>query len=465
MSIIQVKFDHNIKQTDILIPLHNSSYNEVGESYTRNQSEIQQTSVYGIQSPLIMINNIVVDFSDVLMFELKSESVTPTVSMTVRDRYKLTQMFDSPSIDNELRVQILPKFDNKYKKINLTFYIVNIKYHGDLIMLKGEYKSPKFISTNIKSFGEINTYKLFEKIAIDTGLGFATNMAENDEDKRWVYCDNKSYNELLRHEVGRSNKEMQICDYWVDWWNNLVLADIYERYNSIDKDEDMQIWVSGENREMTEGIEIKPQQTIASLTNNPVMSTLETYIKEYNIINSPGIQSYKGTDKVFSIYEEGSGEYMDHLIQDGDAHKDIFEKYEYLGEVYGGYNYLLSGRIRDAFLQKIKSNENIEVTLGSPLLGVMRGNRVNIFIYYNDSSVDYMKEGLDDVTDTEASSNLPLPKEERTNLDGQFILDKTLSGQYLITACNMKFSDMRWKYTLTLSRPTSSKENIIKDNE
>ena len=62
MSIIQVKFDHNLQQSDIIIPLTSSSKDEAKEAYTRNQSEIQQTHVYGIQSPLISVNSIVIDF-------------------------------------------------------------------------------------------------------------------------------------------------------------------------------------------------------------------------------------------------------------------------------------------------------------------------------------------------------------------------------------------------------------------
>lgn len=85
MSIIQVKFDHKLKQSDIIIPLTNSSKSEMGDAYTKNQTEIQQTLVYGIMSPLIMVNNIVVDVVDVIDFELKSVDVTPTVNLTIKD--------------------------------------------------------------------------------------------------------------------------------------------------------------------------------------------------------------------------------------------------------------------------------------------------------------------------------------------------------------------------------------------
>lgn len=469
MSLIQVKFDHNIKQSDIIIPLTNSSHEEAGNAYVNNQPEIQQTSVYGIMSPLIMVNNIVVDFSDVLDFELKCVDVTPTVQMTVLDRYKLITILDTPGVDNELRVQILPRFDNIYKKINLTFFITNFQIRDNYITIKGEYKLPVFFSSNIKSFGEIDTYELYESIAIETGLGFASNIEKSGLDKRWIYCDNKTYSKLLSNEIKRSGYDNQILDYWIDWWNNLVLADIYERYNAIDKDEDMQIWISGQNYEVSEGIEITPQQSVASLNNHPSLKFSELYVKEYKIINNPGSNIYLGTDKIYSIYEMNKTEHMDHMIMDGDVKKDIISHYEYMGEMYGDYNYLLSDRKRSDFLQKIKTNETIEVTINTPLLGLMRGNRVNFLWYINDSRVDGIHSKLNENgVLNNPSTNIPLSSADNIidkSPDGNFVLDHSISGQYLITGCRMKFSNKMWDYSIVLSRPTSAKPNIIKEYE
>lgn len=470
MSIIQVKFDSTLKQSDIIIPLTNSSKDEAGDAYKDNQPEIQQTSIYGIQSPLIAVNNIAIDFIDVIDFELKCTSVTPTVSVVVRDRYKLIEMIATPGVDNELRVQILPKFEDKYKKINLTFFITSFKNQNGYMMLKGEYKASKFTSTNIKTFGEISTYNLMETIAKDSELGFAANVENNDGDKRWIYCDNKSYKEILMTEIRKSGPDSHIYDYWIDWWNNLVLVDIYERYNAIDKDEDLQIWISGMNKEVTEGNTIEPQQVVASLHNHPGQMSSELYIQEKNIINKPGSQLYSGTDKVYTVYEHSKGDYVDYLIQDGDVEKDIFIKHEYLGEVYGDFNYLIAGKKRDAFLQKIQTNETVEISLRTPLLGLMRGNRVNILWYINDDSVLYKQNNLIDSGAIQElsniNSNIPLSEGdeiESKSQNGQFTLDKTISGQYLITGCKIGYSNSKWNYKIILSRPTSAKPKIMNE--
>lgn len=471
MGKIQVKFDNTLKQSDIIVRLTNSSKDESGDNYKNNQQEIQQTSIYGIQAPLIMVNNIVVDFSDVIYFNLKSIDTLPTVQMTIRDRKRLLTTLDTPTIDNELRVQILPKFDDKYKKINLTFYITSMRCQNDIINISGEYKVIPFISDSIKSFGEINTYQLFETIAKETGLGLASNMDSNDKDKRFIYCDNKSYENLLSREIRRSGSDLQICDYWVDWWNNLTLVDIYERYNTIDSEKDMMLWVAGQNKEMTEGNKIMPLEVPAVLNNHPTNETSELYTPTYSISNNMGVQKYTGTDRVFSVYEDSKTEYLDYLIQDGSVEKDIFKKYEYLGEVYGEYNYLLAEKKRDSFLQKISSNETIKVTLKTPLLGLLRGNKVNFLWYIND---DHTKNLFDTLkknkliqktsTDIPIIDALPNEEESETN-DGSFIKDESISGQYLIVGQEMKFENMEWSYILTLCRSNISKPKLIKEDE
>lgn len=469
MAIIQVKFDNTLQQSEIRIPLTNSSQAEAGEAYTSNQTEMQQTHIYGIQAPLIMINTIVVSFNDVISFELTCEKATPEVRLTVHDRYNLSTMLDTPSIDNELRVQILPKFEEKYKKINLTFFITQMKINGGIISITGEYKIPLFISSNIKSFGEISTYKLFETVAQESHLGFATNVEDNPNTTRYIYCDNKSYKELLRDEITRSCTDLQICDYWVDWWNNLVLADMYERYNTVDKDEDMLVWIAGENKEISEGAEIEPIHTVASFHNHPAQKTTELYVTNYRICNNPGGQFHRGTDRVFSIYESTKSEYMDYLVQDGDTKKDIFTKYEYLGEVYGEHNYLLSAKKYETFKQKIASNETLEIVLATPILGVMRGNHVNFFNYINNGMVENVQESLKEVGCTTESPETNIPTNEDPNIeenvqDGQFIMDKSVSGQYLVTKCSMKFKDGKWQYVVTISRPTNTKPQIINED-
>lgn len=465
MGQIFVEFDNQLKQSEIVVSLQLSSKDESGEYYEGNKADVQQTAVYGIQAPIIQINNTFIDVGNIINFSLKSMNELPEVSIEVKDPKGYLQNLDTTGMDNELRIQILPKFDEAYKKIDLTFYLDNIRINNGLVKARGSYKVPKFTSSQFKALGQLNTYNLFKNVATETSLGFATNISSNDADKRYVYCPYKSYKNILDEEIKRGGNQTEIYDYWVDFWNNINLVDIYDRYNTKDQEKDMQVWVSTQRNEVIEGSKIEPHQTLALLTNLPNDRSSELYITEYHIHNNTGLSTIGGTDRVFSIYKDKDKTYTDTLVQDGDVKKDIFINYKYLGEVFGEYDYLLQPCLRDSFLQKINS-ETIEVTLANPLLGLMRGHKVNIGIYIIDETMRAKKEEMKKTgLLNEVQTDLPIPEDISGDDDtlGKFELDKKVSGQYLIIGCNIQYFQNKWSYKLILSRPAKDKPKILNE--
>ena len=464
MSQIKTEFDSTLTKSEIVMPLLSSSKAEGGDAHNNEYTDKAQTSVFGIQVPLIMINNTIIDFDAVQYFELKSEGKLPELTMIVEDRYQLIVNIDKPGIDNEVRVQVLPRFDDTYKKINLTFYINSIRVTGSLIKLTCSYKVSSLTSSRFESFGELDTYSMFKNAAESTGLGFASNIGECN-DKRYIYCDNKSYLELLNEEIQFSNTSEHILDYWIDFWDNINLVDIQERYLAIDSNDDIMIWTTGQIYEVTVDNEPTPIKIPAVMHNNPIHGTSELFVKHYSIDNNSGSQVSKGSDKVYSVYEDEKSEYLDYLLQDGDVQSDIFTKYEYLGENYGEYNYLLSKSIREGFLQKINT-EKIKVTLNAPLLGLMRGHKVNFIRYVNDDKIENKFKTLEEagIIDRNVESNIPLEdyEIEDINSSGNFRLDRTVSGQYLITSINIQYTNNEWNYILNLIRPSKDKPKILK---
>lgn len=469
MGQIYLKFDNQIKHKEINIPLTNSSVAEAGDNYVYNKEGIQQTNIYGILAPIIMINNIVVDFLDVLQFSLRSTSALPQVFFSVQDRYKLTQTIDTPGKDNELAIQILPPFDNAYKKINLTFYITSLNIDGEIITGTGVYKSPKLLSSQFKCFGQHTTYEIFESIAKELKLGFATNCDNNINDKRYMYCDYKSYQELLNDEINKSfSDESIVYDWWIDLWDNINLVNILERYKTKDKQDDMMIWVSGQPNEMIEGVKVVPFKVPAKLNNHPADANTELHVSNYETINKTSSQ-ISGTDMIYSVYEENIKEYKDHYVADGDPKNDLFYKYEYLGEVYGDYNYLLYEKYRQFFLKKINT-EQIKVITKTPLLSLMRGQKVDFAWYINDSGYEdrlynYKKQNIIQSNPLpELNDDLPEDEQAKYNpTNGEFKIDKSVSGQYMINGVDIKYEDGEWFCELYLIRPAQDKPKILND--
>ena len=458
MSQIKVEFDNTLKFSDIIVTLLSSSPLEAGESY-KPGTDKAQTKIIGIQVPLISINSTVIDFNSIVKFRLESTSSIPTLHMIVEDKWKLIENVDKPRNDNEVRIQILPRFDNVYKKINMTFHISSIHVEGGFVILDGTYKLPEFTNSKTAALGELDSYSLFKQAAMETGLGFATNISQGT-DSRYVYCQNKSWAEVLNDEIVLSGNGNQMLDWWVDFWNNINLVDIYDRYTTIDNDDDMKIWISGQIKEMDIDTDIEPQEVVAVIHTHPGQRNSELWVENYVVNNNP--VSTAGTDRVYSVFEDDINEYKDYLIQDGDIKRDVFTRYEYLGEVYGGYNYFIQKEIRSGLLQKINS-ETIKVTLQTPLLGIMRGHKVNFIRYVNDDLLEFNIQRMEEAgaINRNVKSNIPLEQYElEPSPDGAYRIDKTVSGQYLVIGVEIIYNN-GWRYVLTLARPACDTPDII----
>ena len=101
----------------------------------------------GIVAPLIKINNVVVPFNDVVSFELSSIGLLPQLSICVNDKFNLMKSLDQPKGDNLIQIQILPRFDGAYKKINMNFFIGKVEMVGSKIYVEGIYKVPELYNS------------------------------------------------------------------------------------------------------------------------------------------------------------------------------------------------------------------------------------------------------------------------------------------------------------------------------
>ena len=466
MSVINVVFDNQLEQSPIEVPLEGPSQEQVGEDLNvLNQSTTVQTLVHGVCTPIFKICSRVFKFDEVEFLTLDNTSVLPSIVVTVVDREKYLINLDAPSTDNEIRLQILPPFDDAYKKIDLTFKIEDIHVMGDKVRVVGKYKNTNLDIDRLESYGEINTYDLFNKIATDTRLGFASNISSSD-DKRFIYSSNNTYLDLMREEIGNSSASTTVLDYWIDLWNNINLVDVYERYNAIDSNDDLKVWIANDVPQKTDSSAIiEPQQVDAIINNSFAKRNSQLYTDKYDLITSSNIN--KGTDKVYTIYKEG--DIIDTLVQDGDTHKDIYTKFFYLGENIGEYEYLLSQNLRSSFLQFMNSVK-LDVHLKFPLLGLMRGHKVRFAWYELDPVIKKNLLEVKKSLNVDIESNDPEitneTDEDKAAYESQdrMVVNKQISGQYLIIGTILKYSkESNWDYQLTLVRPRQQQNSYLRD--
>ena len=447
--MIEVKFDNNLNLPPIEEIMHDMAPDESG-SMGQNTSQ-QQTKTTGILAPLVKLNDVTINFSQVKRMTLSNNHL-PEVSLVVADPYGLIQTIDQPTNDNFLQIQIIPPFENAYKKINLTFYMDAIQMLSDGIHIHGIYNIPHLYDTVIKSFGKISTYKFFESVAHDLQLGFCSNLSDT-QDSRYIYIPNKQYTDVLDEEIIYGGSQTQILDYWVDLWNNLNLVDIYKQYTTVEEGDSMMIWSLDSRFIGTEpDSENAPSRMMALLTNNPNFTTNQLFIRDYKYSTS----STMSTDRVFEIYDMNALQNDSRLIQDGDIHKDIFVSYEYGGELFGDHNYLLQKACRKLYIDKI-DGQTIKTHINYPTLSLMKGHKVNLYWYDLNNWTKDVKDAV------EITSNITLPKDDVIEGEDQYKINKQVSGQYYIIDTNIEFvrkgNLLQWRQNFTLGRPLKDIQN------
>ena len=455
MAQITVKYDPTLEIEEIVEPMYAVSQNEMPGA---GNSEVQQTKITGIVSPLIKVNNILILWNKVTRFELSSVGFLPELYFTFKDDLGFTKSLDQPGNDNLVLVQILPPFEDAYKKINLRFFIDSVSIKGDKVSISAKYNVPLLYQDKLQSLGKLSTYNYIDKIASECGLGFATNI-EGVEDERYIYIRNTNYLNSVNNEIKKSGTEECILDTWINFHNYVILCDVFERYNAID--EEIKIWTSPSTVIDTEnnGEPIMAKEEDAILSNSVGALNTQLYISDYTVNNAAGKNIRFGTDKVIQSYYIDKYEPTSLLIQDGDVKKDTFVKTIYMGEIFGEYDYFKNEYCRNAFLQKINTN-TIEVSLKTPLLGLERGGRVNIMWYELNELVNSIKNEHQIETNISES-----PYENKE--DNQFTLNKQVSGQYLIIGTKIQYKgfDNGWKYTLILSRPANQVNKYLNNED
>ena len=456
MAQITVKYDPTLEIEEIEEPMYATNNDETPEEDV--PSTVQQTKITGILAPLIKVNNILIMWDKVTDFTLDSTKTFPTLSFTFNDEWGFTKSLDQPGNDNLVLLQILPPFEEAYKKINLRFFINNVRINGNEVSIDAIYNVPELYQDKLEALGKLTTYDLMDKIAKECGLGLASNI-DGTEDERYIYVRNTNLAKTIDKEIKISGNQETILDAWVDFHNYLILCDMYERYNTID--DDLKVWTQPSNvvDPSNDGQEIEPIEEEAILTNANAMINTQLYISDYIVNNKAGSNLYEGTDKVIETYYMAKREPSSVLIQDGDTKKDTFIKTEYMGEVFGDFDYYSAKICRKAYMQKINSN-TIEVSLTTPLLGLERGQKVNVKWYDTNEMISAVKE------EKEIETNIPDVEGDPEDKD-TFSLNKQVSGQYLIIGTTIKFFGFEegWQYTLILARPADQVNKYLEEDE
>lgn len=439
--MITVKHDNKLTFPSITVPMISQDEED------NTHDGIKQSNVEGILVPLFRFNNFTINFQMVKSMHLTCNP-TPQIDLEIDDISGMIKNLDTPGLDNVLYMQILPPFDDAYKKIELAFQVYSTEIIGSIISIRGRYSCPKLFDVVMKSYGMIDTYTLFDQVSNDLALGFASNM-DGSEDKRYIYNPNLTPTEFLQKEIRFGGNMEHVFDWWIDFWNNIILVDIYEEYNSLCEEDNMKIWISPVMHDVDAGAEAEPHEVTAAFTNHPAMMGNPLFVPSYK----PVMTGSAITDCNFETYSMDDQECTSLLIQDGDVHHNTILRYIYGGEKIGEFDYLGQRMAREMFRKKIYS-QCIEVSTKMPMLSLIKGDKVNLWWYDINS---YMTENADN---SEISTNVSIPENEIDN-QNSFVINKTISGQYYILDITISYDiNDGWTNTFILGRSAEEVQRL-----
>lgn len=449
MEQILLKFENKLPKKYITIPLQDQ-----GEySGTKGgNTDISPSKYIGITEPLISINNSVIPSGALRSFNLSIKNHIPKVKFTFDDWNRRFTIADRSNVDNIVLVQILPKFEDKYSKINLRFYIEKFKLDDrtNEITISAIYNIEKIYDTDVKSYGNITSYSLFETLSKNLKLGFASNIPNQIDDTRWIYQDSINNFDCMNREIKISGNSNVIIDYWIDWWNNINYVDIKDRWKNIATDDELKIFIGEFLTDANANHEVKYRESKAIIHNNPNFPNDPLFMSVCTFKNNFGTQIRDGNNKTLYLYDYINNTYNDINLQDKDVKTNVFSKQIYIGENMLDTDYLSQKYYRESNIQKMLNNTVI-VELTEPQFGLMKGSKCELMYFeHNEIQQAMIQEGQSEMNNeiNQDVNNKIEPYTMIPNLD--------ISGQYYIYDCSLRWEENIWTQQLILTKPNTN---------
>ena len=450
--MIKVLRDPSLKKPKIEV-LHNTEQEK--------DTMVDQTKVFGTMVPLISVDGIAIDFSEVQTLRIENTFSTklPTCTFSFLDSKGLFKNYYSTKA-HYIQIIILPPFDNAYKKINLVFEISKFNVDSSTIAEisgTGIYKCNELYDSRFEFLGsDISTFELFNIISEDTKLGLASNITESTiDDKRFINIPHISYKDLIDSEITKSGAtENIVLDYWVDYWDYLNINNIYNLFHS-DKPELTKVWVASNNSAVSTTDNIEPVKVEMALSNHPALSGTDLFIKDHSIEQNITKVKNSGTSKVLSIYNNNTKEWVDHTIEislnegSNNSNKNSESEFlteptkttfEYTGELYENYDSYFSSKARETYIKKI-TKEIHYFTLTRPILGILKGDTFEVHYFTNDSmNTDYREADEETRTYLKENENSGNTNDSLNNIEN-ITKNTEVSGIFKVLGSTIHFDN------------------------
>lgn len=403
----------------------------------KDPRHVEQTDITGILYPLVAINGKMISPDAILSFTLIHEDIIPEVEIecVLSELHEIIATSDKSTRNarNTIQVQIIPPTDGTYKKANIEFLVTTFENLGDSTYhIQGSYYNQELVNCQFKCLGDMSTYQYFDYISQQTGLGYCTNIT-GSTDTRNINLAYKTYVDSMRNEISIAQADQDIVlDCWVDLWDNINLIDMRSLSSTVESEDKNRIYVTQYKMCATDG-GYESHDSASLLTNLPLAEGTDIYLESLTAVHDTAASVFSGNVRVLGVYTAATCDCIDHIGQDTHTQAGTTQ-YEYLGEVMGNYNYLLSKGFRSIHESRLKASA-FYATVRYPNLGLIRGKQVRITYMYTRSQGEY---------ETATSSNIINEDDAVPGSTGERFAIHPYSGNYLIIGIRYTFDESGW---------------------
>ncbi len=426
-----------------------------------SEDNVKPSKTVGHLAPYVKINGFVFDHHDILDMELAETGFLPTINITIRDTKGIFKSAYFPKKRPVLSLYIRSVHD-KLKCIRCDFLINDVQSDSSAdkenrlvgknmdLTMTGVLLVPQIYSNVPKSYANLTSLDVLQKIALDMELGFATNETYTNDKMTWIkpLIAKKSF---MEHVIVRSFKDEQSFYLgFIDKYyhlNFINVASMFAEDGSFDKVFEKLITYADLYTKQSDDVS-EDNTSDLILTNFSKVAKSSIFIKEHRPVSSQGrLLAKSGYVRSISYYDQqlsktpkenlitldvkpiSTTQEPDNEGGTNDSMKTMASNLSY-GEWAGidynnGHDNFNYSQIQNAHNIEDIKKITLEIKLNGINLNLIRGMRVPVAL---------LRENVGDNVD--ANSQIPEKDKPKTDIeqkeDMQLMKDKWLSGYYMV---------------------------------
>lgn len=263
--------------------------------------------------PFIWYNSYQVNVGDIDFFQLFTVDNLPAIKIVFSDTFNLMKDKGFPLDDSKIEVYLNPR-SHQLKPILLEFKIVKFSINGSKYNLSGLINVNKLYISAYKSYPKMTSFKAFQEISREMGLGFNTNIDDSSDEMTWINTGQKNI-DFMNTIIDSSYKsDDTFLLYYIDFYYNLNYVDLEKELN---RDIKQELGVANIGIEYVAKLDDKERVSNLFLTNDYSMKNTNSFFEKYTIINnSTSVSISDGYRTQIKFYDEMS---KDLLVFDIDS--------------------------------------------------------------------------------------------------------------------------------------------------